>query len=91
MDTIIDTIMKLKANAGMLKEQPLISNIARTEMLRLIDVLKQQVESVKVIRATRSPMNKMQWSVDLECGHTIWVTSKKEPQIAKCDVCSSNR
>ncbi len=43
MDTVMDTIMKLKANAGMLKEQPLIADIARKEMLRLVDVLREQL------------------------------------------------
>lgn len=36
--------------------------------------------SIKVLRATRSPMNASRWCLDLECGHEVWVTSKAKPQ-----------
>lgn len=34
----------------------------------------------------QSPMNAMRWSVDLSCGHDVWVTAKKRPK-AKAMTC----
>lgn len=44
MDSVIDTIMKMKANAGMLND-PSVGHIARKEVLRLTDVLREQLGS----------------------------------------------
>lgn len=38
----------------------------------------------KVLRATQSPLNKMQWHCDLECGCSTWITSKRKPTRAEC-------
>ena len=42
MDTVMDTIMKLKSNAHML-DVPGVEHIARKEMLRLVNVLSEQL------------------------------------------------
>ena len=36
---------------------------------------------VTVVRATQSPMNARQWCLDLSCGHEVWITSKRRPNI----------
>ncbi len=43
----------------------------------------------KVIKVTQSPMNPLRWLLDLECGHDVWVTSKKRPtrKTVSCDKC----
>jgi hypothetical protein len=33
-----------------------------------------------VTRVTRSPLNPQQWSLDLDCGHEVWVTSRRRPR-----------
>jgi hypothetical protein len=33
----------------------------------------------RVTRSHRSPLNKEQWNVELDCGHSGWVTSKRNP------------
>lgn len=39
--------------------------------------------------ATQSPMNPTRWSVDLACGHTMWISSKRRPKAAQdCTTCS---
>lgn len=35
----------------------------------------------KVIKVTQSPMNPTRWYLDLECGHSIWVTKHNRPRI----------
>lgn len=42
-----------------------------------------------VIRATRSPLNKLRWSCDLSCGHSIWVTASRRPTVANCTFCAN--
>ena len=34
----------------------------------------------KVIRADRSPMNRKQWCLELDCGHEVWITATREPR-----------
>lgn len=44
----------------------------------------------KVIKATRSPLNKSLWLLDLSCGHSTWVRLNYEPAIGgdyACDAC----
>lgn len=38
----------------------------------------------KVIRASQSPLNKLQWLCELDCGHQQWVTSKRKPRVFEC-------
>lgn len=38
----------------------------------------------KVIRATRSPLNSQQWSLDLDCGHEVWFSGKRPPRTTAC-------
>lgn len=38
----------------------------------------------KVIRASQSPLNKLQWLCELDCGHEQWVTSKRKPRVVEC-------
>jgi hypothetical protein len=40
-----------------------------------------------VIKATQSPNNPTRWSLDLECGHEMWVTAVKPPKKAECHSC----
>lgn len=44
--------------------------------------------SIKVLRATMSPMNPQRWCLDLECGHEEWVTGTKAPKHAYCYTCN---
>jgi len=48
---------------------------------------------VKVLRATQSPLNPRRWCLDLECGHEVWVTSKRKPvrQESWCPKCFEER
>jgi hypothetical protein len=43
----------------------------------------------QVTRVTQSPLNKLRWCLDLECGHDEWVTSKRRPTTKKykCSRC----
>lgn len=45
---------------------------------------KKAVKSAKV-----SPLNPLRWSLDLECGHEVWVTAKRKPtaKTADCGPC----
>lgn len=38
----------------------------------------------KVVRANQSPLNKLQWLCELDCGHEQWVTSKRKPRVVEC-------
>ena len=42
-----------------------------------------------VVRATRSPLNAGRWSLDLNCGHEVWVTARRKPtrRFAPCERC----
>jgi hypothetical protein len=44
----------------------------------------------KVISIHQSPLNPQQWCLGLECGHDIWVTTKREPKAkeATCEKCA---
>lgn len=45
--------------------------------------------SIKVLRATRSPMNASRWCLDLACGHEQWITSQRKPaKFAYCYICN---
>lgn len=35
---------------------------------------------MKIVSATRSPMNFLRWFLELDCGHDLWVTRKKKPK-----------
>ena len=35
--------------------------------------------NIKVISATRSPLNSQKWLLELECGHDKWVSCKSKP------------
>lgn len=39
---------------------------------------------VKVLRADQSPLNRKQWSCELECGCEKWITSSRRPTKTKC-------
>jgi len=43
-----------------------------------------------VVRVTKSPLNARRWSLDLICGHEVWVTSRVRPrrQFAPCPACA---
>lgn len=43
----------------------------------------------KVKRADQSPMNAGRWCLELECGHELWVNSKRKPKTkeADCGLC----
>lgn len=43
--------------------------------------------SVKVVVATRSPMNKKNWLLQLECGHEQWSLGRKVNSVPACDTC----
>ena len=32
-----------------------------------------------VVRVDRSPLNKKQWLLELDCGHEVWITSSRKP------------
>lgn len=44
-----------------------------------------------VLRVTQSPLNKQQWSLDLECGHEQWITSATKPnkKTMHCRTCDA--
>lgn len=52
-------------------------------LLAAIDLVSKR----DVVRVTQSPMNKKRWSIDLSCGHEVWVTRSKKPT-AKTMVCN---
>lgn len=37
--------------------------------------MKQQIS-----RVVQSPMNARRWSIELACGHEVWVTSRTRPR-----------
>ncbi len=51
MDTIMDTVMKLRTNVSMLSEEQ-TKAIAKKEMLRLVDILKNQLQEIEVKETT---------------------------------------
>lgn len=46
---------------------------------------------VQVMRVDQSPMNPLNWCLELSCKHTMWVTSRKRPvrKSISCPKCSS--
>jgi hypothetical protein len=45
----------------------------------------------RVRRITQSPLNKLRWCLELECGHDVWITKGYRPLMhsancIKCDV-----
>src|SRR5882672_1893650 len=44
-----------------------------------------------VLKITQSPLNPRRWSLDLNCGHDIWVTARRKPtrQFAPCPKCAA--
>ena len=38
-------------------------------------------EKKRVSRIVQSPMNPLRWCYELECGHDVWVTMKRRPQL----------
>jgi len=52
-------------------------------------IAKSAKEVRKVVKVTRSPMNPKRWSLDLECGHELWLTSDRKPsrKSALCPKC----
>lgn len=42
-----------------------------------------------VVRITQSPLNAKRWSLDLNCGHEVWVTARRRPtrKFAPCESC----
>lgn len=50
---------------------------------------KHKDEGMAVERVDRSPMNKLQWCVALQCGHEAWVTRKARPTAKRmrCEEC----
>jgi hypothetical protein len=44
-----------------------------------------------VLRVDRSPMNALRWCCELECGHEVWITSKRRPSRSrmKCSKCAT--
>ena len=44
--------------------------------------------SIRVLRATQSPLNKLRWHCDLECGHETWHRGTRKPKRAYCYTCN---
>lgn len=46
-------------------------------------------EKKTVFKIRQSPLNALRWSVDLECGHELWVTSARKPKAKRmqCPQC----
>lgn len=40
---------------------------------------EERTVNVRVKRVDQSPLNPLRWSLELECGHDVWVTSKTKP------------
>jgi hypothetical protein len=41
--------------------------------------------SVPVVSAKQSPLNPTRWCCTLQCGHDMWVTSKRKPKAKLLD------
>jgi hypothetical protein len=43
----------------------------------------------RVTRIDQSPMNKLRWCMQLECGHEVWVTASRKPKFKteRCERC----
>lgn len=62
-----------------------MTEFSRAHVLAAFGCAQVAVKSAKV-----SPLNPKQWNVSLECGHDIWVTTKRKPRMksAYCIKCS---
>ncbi len=42
-----------------------------------------------VTRVSQSPLNATRWSLDLSCGHEVWITSRSRPvrKFSPCSIC----
>ena len=49
----------------------------------------KQFKRRKVVKVTQSPLNALRWCLQLDCGHEIWITSRKRPKRARegCERC----
>lgn len=55
--------------------------------------MTEKTKSKAVLKITQSPLNKLRWSIDLECGHEQWVTSHTKPKKKRmlCRDCDPGR
>lgn len=56
--------------------------------------LKEQLAKVKpskVVAVRQSPMSATRWSLDLDCGHDVWVGGKTKPtrKTFRCHQCAT--
>ena len=59
------------------------TNVVEAEVLSKLNIYRI-VFSVK-----QSPLNPLRWCLSLECGHDVWVTSKRKParKTSACEPC----
>lgn len=50
-------------------------------------------EKNRVVSVKQSPLNPLRWCLQLDCGHDVWITSKKKPlRVANpCERCKDER
>jgi len=46
---------------------------------------KLKLPKARIERVTQSPMNPVRWLLDLDCGHSVWVTAKRRPTRQQID------
>jgi len=45
------------------------------------------IVKTNVVRITQSPLNEMQWRLNLTCGLEVWHTQKTRPKTGKPVIC----